>query len=251
MITSSTGTYNTVYSIDLNSQPTSSDTPSTSTVSRVKRGVANKKALWPQHKTLTIAFMDATKSEKNYIRRIIEHNFSGLINLKLNFVEGMHGNIRISTAKDGTGTWSTLGTHALKVPADQPTMHIDFPPSTGDLQANIMHEFGHALGVEHEHQHPDRLLDFNTPKAYEYFTNEYNWRKSDTLQNFLKKLKPADVITRPYDMKSIMHYPISEEALWKQPGIGLNATLSEEDKLFLKLLYPASGDRRGRHRTSR
>lgn len=250
MITSSTGTYNTVYSIDLNSQPTSSDTPSTSTVSRVKRGVAVKQALWPQNATITIAFMGATEAEREYIQRNLEDTFSGLINLKLKFVEGTQGDIRISTSKESSGTWSAFGINALKVPAGKPTMHIDFD-APRDLLADILHEFGHALGLGHEHQHPDRPLDFNTPKAYEYFKTKYNWPHSYTYEQILKKYKPADVITHPYDENSVMLYPLSEEVLWKQAATGFNSTLSEEDEIFLASLYPPAVFKSNRVRTNR
>ncbi|KAI9913457.1 hypothetical protein PsorP6_006243 [Peronosclerospora sorghi] len=59
---------------------------------------------------------------------------------------------------------------------------------------NIVHEFGHALGLKHEHTHPDRqvivLTDQNLPVSAE------NYAKTSHREATLK----------PYDPQSIMHY---------------------------------------------
>jgi Astacin (Peptidase family M12A) len=61
----------------------------------------------------------------------------------------------------GQGSWSTVGTDAKGTDLDKPTMNLGWLPRdvvtpTPTDKATILHEFGHALGMMHEHQSPAR-----------------------------------------------------------------------------------------------
>ncbi|MGB3126948.1 MAG: M12 family metallopeptidase, partial [Pseudomonas sp.] len=159
MITTPSLTYHSPYSIDPNSASTNTETPAAPTVSRTKRGVADSRYLWPQNHTITVSFMDMPIATRRLVQTCIGE-FAGLINLKFKFVDDNTGDIRISAHKDIAGTWSELGTGALNIPKDEPTMHIDRTTPRADLKGHILHEFGHALGVVHEHHHPDRTVQY-------------------------------------------------------------------------------------------
>ncbi|MDQ0703591.1 hypothetical protein QF043_002383 [Pseudomonas sp. W3I7] len=238
MIISTPAIHHALYSTNSNTPPANNEVADAPIAIRTKRGIADKYRLWPQNSTITIAFMDTPPTHRALIQKHIEKNYAHLINLKLNFVEGTQGDIRISTSADIAGDWSVVGTDALTVPANEPTMHLD-PHTTEDIfKMNILHEFGHALGLRHEHKHPDRTLDFNLPKMYELYKKQFNLDKIDVYEQILEKLNPADIIASGYDPKSIMHYNLSRLILWQQPSTGYNFTLSKEDEANLQSIYP-------------
>lgn len=49
----------------------------------------------------------------------------------------------------GQGSWSYLGTDATRVPKESFTMNLGFVD-----RPTVLHEFGHSLGLIHEHQSP-------------------------------------------------------------------------------------------------
>jgi hypothetical protein len=195
----------------------------TAPLNRSKRGVAMPDKLWPQHSVLTISLL---------INAWAPHT-----NLYFKFTDSPNGDIRITAdAKTGAG-WSNVGTGAKKVPLSEPTMGINFTRSPDSVAATIQHEFGHALGLKHEHQHPDRTLDLNRQNIYDEYASrgEPVYKAlNDILRPFLRK----QVRTSNYDDKSIMHYGIRASQLNSGNPIPRNFKLSEGDKSFVQSLYP-------------
>lgn len=216
-----------------------------SEIVRTKRGVANTLKLWPQQHPLTLSFMDVADKDKVLIRSAIE-SYAPLVNLKFTFVDGeSDGDIRISTYK-GQGNWSELGIDALEVPRDEPTLNINVHNTdTRTIQKNTLHEFGHALGLQHEHQHPQRPFTFNKADIYKTFgASGEGW--GTITSNILTPLDPAGLQTTAYDKKSIMHYKFFATSTSDKVEIPANFELSQGDRDFLKSLYPSPAPRRGK-----
>jgi len=68
--------------------------------------------------------------------------------------------IRIAFNRSG-GSWSFVGGENTTIKVDQPTMNLGWVDGADTVVSDsergvILHEFGHALGLMHEHQSPLR-----------------------------------------------------------------------------------------------
>lgn len=209
----------------------------TSSIGRKKRGVAGESILWPQHSTVKISFIGMTKEQERFTKENI-NKWAPHVNLKFEFTDKPDGDIRIKADNNFKNGWSRIGTVAKSFPSDSHTMLIGFAKSEGShTAAVIQHEFGHALGLLHEHQHPDNNLDFNHERLYQ-IAEEKGKSRRDVDYNVLRKYDPADVTTSKYDQKSIMHYPFRRSSLNSGKEITRNFELSAGDISFARSLYP-------------
>ena len=117
----------------------------------------------------------------------------------------------IGTVETG-GNWSMVGMEATEVTdLKKPTMQLNLGGHTPDLQESlVVHEFGHALGLEHEHQSSDfwdvvgEFLDVEKMKKDPQVSTafEKQWaRKASTGSE-----EPSVNSLSEYDPESIMHY---------------------------------------------
>lgn len=70
------------------------------------------------------------------------------------------GKLRV-TFDESLGSWSYIGTQNLEIPTNEATLNLGWvEKGTTAMGAyekgTILHEFGHALGLLHEHQSPAR-----------------------------------------------------------------------------------------------
>ena len=74
----------------------------------------------------------------------------------------------------------------------------------------ILHEFGHALGLKHEHQRPDAPPLINMKKLIEYLRKHHPNLTSEEIKEKIR-MQWAALAGRAshksrYDKKSVMHY---------------------------------------------
>ena len=103
----------------------------------------------------------------------------------------------------------------------------------------VVHEFGHALGLIHEHQSPKAKLKWNRAEVYRVFSGSPNfWNKADIDFNILQKYSAIGVSATTFDPDSIMLYMFPGNLFKDGKPTKSNTHLSAQDEAFIKQMYP-------------
>lgn len=106
------------------------------------------------------------------------------------------------------------------------------------------HEFGHAIGLAHEHQNPAGGIQWNEQIVIREMAKSPNlWDEKTTRHNILRKYSAEQLNGTAFDPESIMLYFFPSS--WTLNGIGTKANdvLSRIDKEFIAgaKMYPKTG----------
>jgi hypothetical protein len=154
---------------------------------------------------------------------------------------------------NGKGSWSIIGKASEKysinpntgnsyVSNSGTTMNFGwFNSYTSDeeFSRTVIHEFGHAIGLIHEHQAPTANISWNKPAVYNYYLQTQGWTKKEVDRNIFFKYSKSSTQYSKYDKLSIMHYAIPAFLLLDPTQVvGWNLYLSDIDKSFIPTIYP-------------
>jgi len=195
---------------------------------------------WEPGELITIRFLGGTPTLQAKVKKFAaewqEHG-----RLDFSFVDAAPSDIRIAFMP-GAGSWSFLGRQCRDIPEPQPTMNFGWlEDSTDDAEVRrvVLHEFGHALGLIHEHQNPKKPIQWNVAAVVDDLSKApNNWDRPTIENNMFKLYAEKEVAATEVDVESIMMYPIPQAWLIEGQPAGFNTVLSQQDKDFIAAAYP-------------
>jgi serralysin len=161
-----------------------------------------------------------------------------IANLKFTFTTDANAPADITVGFSETdGTWSEIGKYSESKAISMNYSALHANDSDYWYRYYVLHEFGHALGLMHEHQSPNAHIVWNLPALYNYCSDKFGWNAAMVKTNILDFFSDNVTATR-YDPASIMLYDFPDSLVisGNVPTVG-NSHISKLDSITIDSLY--------------
>ena len=164
------------------------------------------------------------------IKEVIKERIQPIVGLKFNYVDDYNNaNVRISFDIND-GAWAIIGTQCLDPENNgKPTMNLGW----FDV-ATTLHEFGHVLGLIHEHQNSkDNPISWDKNAVYDWAQSTQHWDQQTTNENILQGYPSDQINGSVFDPLSIMLYFFPASLTTNHEGTRQNLRLSGYDVKYI------------------
>lgn len=209
-------------------------------------GLANRFYVWPKElgapagvwRRIGVRFLNGSAWQHEQVIEVLQGALGWNAVCGAQFVFGDDACAPVRVTFDAGSSWSQPGTYGRYGPFDRATLNLGWllpSVAAGERRRIVLHEFGHALALEHEHSHPGVVIPWNRPAVYAYYLRTNGWPPAVVEAQVLAPLAQEIALTGAYDAQSIMGYQIPAEfvtdASWAHAGV---ATLSAGDVRFVQ-----------------
>lgn len=189
---------------------------------------------WINGSTIRIRFMDGTSDQQQMVRDFAPE-WTQHANLDFEFTDNPRAEIRV-TFDPNDGAWSYVGTDNSQIPLHAATLNLGWQD-----QGVILHEFGHMIGLSHEHQNPAGGIQWNESAVIADLAGPPNfWDEATVRRNVLDKYRADQVHGTDFDPQSVMLYAFPDSWTTNMGGTTENDGLSDQDRAFVASaeMYP-------------
>ena len=204
-----------------------------------RRDAIGRGNLWPTGSTIKVRFFGGSPTLRNRVMRAARE-WSKYANINFGVVTAGHADVRISFTQNGS-SWSTIGRASAYGNQRAPSMNFGWLTDRSpdyEVTRTVLHEFGHALGLFHEHQNPNGGIPWDQEAVYDHYRRTQGWDRKTTYDNVMATTTNDRTQFTRYDASSIMHYPVASELTAGRYSVGMNNGLSPTDKVYIANLYP-------------
>lgn len=207
--------------------------------------VADKYWVWPNGSTIHVHFRDGSPEARAAVAEVA-NEWTQFANLDFVFHLGdaVPAKVDISVTFNDSACNSSMGPGSqFSVSQGNPSMrlcHIDQMMGGDSFRRTVLHEFGHAIGMHHEHQSPKAAFSWNKPNVYAYYA-QIGWDEPFVDQWVFARVQQDQVRASEWDPDSVMHYEFPASFTTDNVAIHGGSVLSKLDREFVAEIYPGRG----------